>query len=126
MSNTFPKSEKLCSKIRISSLFRSGNKVKKFPMVLLYQYADDLDNSQIGFSVPKRNFKKAVDRNRIKRQLREIYRLNKQNIAEITDRKMAMFLIFNSNKMPDYKELEKNFMLLLERLKNDISNEDLQ
>lgn len=95
-------------------------------MVLLYQYADDLDNSQIGFSVPKRNFKKAVDRNRIKRQLREIYRLNKQNIAEITDRKMAMFLIFNSNKMPDYKELEKNFMLLLERLKNDISNEDLQ
>lgn len=124
--STFPKSEKLCSKIVIGSLFQGGKKVKKFPMVLLYANQTDFEQHKIAFSVPKRNFKKAVDRNRIKRQLREIYRLNKYRIDELTSQKLAMFLIYNSNKMPSYQELEKNFMLLLERLKKDVSNENFQ
>jgi ribonuclease P protein component len=121
----FPKEEKLCSRKLIGELFESGKKVKKYPMVLIYKKKSELERNQITFSVPKRRFKKAVDRNKIKRLLREVYRLNKDDFfAELNlDHKLAMFLVYNSDKMPTYKEVETNFILILERLKNELSKQ---
>jgi ribonuclease P protein component len=121
----FPKEEKLCSRILIGELFESGKKVKKYPMVLIYKKVSALERNQMTFSVPKRRFKKAVDRNKIKRLLREVYRLRKDEFFEELnmDSKLAMFLVYNSDKMPTYKEVETNFILILERLKNELSKQ---
>ena len=124
--STFPKEEKLCSKKIIASLFKEGKKVKKYPMVLLFKKEDSISCNQITFSVPKKKFKKAVDRNRIKRLLREVYRLKKEDFfKELNlENHLAMFLVFTSDKMPTYQDVEKNFILLLERLKKELQNEN--
>ncbi|MGB3586827.1 MAG: ribonuclease P protein component [Tunicatimonas sp.] len=80
MRQTFPKQEKLTHKKRIGELFREGKSVVLYPIRFIYLPVADQDHHQVLFSVPKRNFKRAVDRNRIKRQMREAYRLHKHLI----------------------------------------------
>ena len=71
MNFSFPKSEKLKSKKAIKHLFAEGNTVIKYPIKLFYLPIENSHKTKAAFSVPKHNFKKAVTRNRIKRQLRE-------------------------------------------------------
>ncbi|WP_317045208.1 ribonuclease P protein component [Formosa algae] len=80
MKHTYGKTEKLKSKITIEKLFTEGKSVSAYPLRLVYLKTSFEDNVTIkaGVSVSKRNFKLAVDRNRIKRLLREAYRLNKK------------------------------------------------
>lgn len=71
---------------------------------------------QAAFSVPKRRFKLAVDRNRIKRQIRETYRLNKSMLVESEGQKFAMlFLFIGKDKVP-YEVLDKAMKGLLRKL----------
>ena len=77
--NTFKKSERLCSKKLIKELFNRGSSFYLYPFkVLVLENESPNKSHQVLFSVPKRNFKKAVDRNLLKRRIREAYRLNKQ------------------------------------------------
>ena len=82
MNQNYPTIEKLKSKKLLDALFSSGKKINGFPIKLVYKPLDFEDDCliKVGVSVPKRNFKKAVDRNRIKRLMREAYRLNKHII----------------------------------------------
>ena len=77
MRFTFGKPEKLKSRKLIGKLFEDGKSVKKFPVRLVYLQTNHTSDFpvQAGFSVPKRNFKRAVDRNRIKRLIRESFRI---------------------------------------------------
>ena len=77
MNQKFPKNEKLKSSKTNENLFLNGKKHIQFPLKIIYLETSESENNKVAFSVPKRNFKKAVERNRIKRLLREIYRLNK-------------------------------------------------
>ncbi|MEZ4793305.1 MAG: ribonuclease P protein component [Gelidibacter sp.] len=79
MKFTFNKKEKLKSKKRIAQLFVEGQSVVVYPLRLVYLPTTFGDQVKVkaGVSVSKRNFKKAVDRNRIKRLMREAYRLHK-------------------------------------------------
>jgi ribonuclease P protein component len=122
--NKFPKEERLKSKKLIEELFEKGSSYYLYPFRLFYK-ADVLPPEQpypqILFSVSKRNFKKAVDRNRIKRQMREAYRLNKKSIlSELEKGKIPPFIgvLYTSKEKIDYKILEEKLILILQRLKN--------
>ncbi|MXV38823.1 ribonuclease P protein component [Flavobacteriaceae bacterium Ap0902] len=89
MRYTLKKKESLKSKNYFDAIFAHGSSAKEFPIRAIYIEfnQENFSNtripsfSQVAFSVPKKRFKRAVDRNRIKRQLREAYRLNKHLLA---------------------------------------------
>ena len=95
MSFNYPKNEKLKSKISIGLLFSEGKSVSKYPLRLVYHSGSLNENEKIkmGVSVSKKYFKKAVDRNRFKRILRETYRLNKHILLDNLDKPYA-FMFF--------------------------------
>lgn len=71
-------------------------------------------HSQVAFSVPKRRFKHAVDRNRIKRQMREVYRLNKDSLSN----NYAVLFIYLDNKKNNYNQIEKAMLKIMGKIKN--------
>ena len=78
-NNKFPKSEKLCGFKAVEALFAQGKSVKSFPLKLIFlPQPQGQAHLRILISVPKKQFKKAIARNRMKRLLREAYRLEKQ------------------------------------------------
>lgn len=96
-----------------------GKTHSKFPIKVFFVSEENGENSQVAFAVPKRNFKSAVDRNRVKRQLREAYRLNKQMLAEINGKKFVMLFLYLGKTKPQYAELEKAMVKLLKKLNNE-------
>jgi ribonuclease P protein component len=103
MSFTFRKEERLKHKKLIEKLFKKGHVLKVFPLKLIYLQLEHKGNYpiKIGFSVPKKIVKLAVNRNRIKRQLGESYRLNKPEIYKLLNKKYVMMIIFTGNKKYD-------------------------
>ncbi len=125
MKFTLGKPEKLKSRKLIASLFSEGKQIKAFPIKLLYLQTNHTSNFpiQVAFSVPKRNFKKAVYRNRIKRLLREVYRKEKPALYSKVQKPYIFMIIFMGDKMPEYDQLEKAIKKLLngfiEKIKQD-------
>lgn len=111
MRYTIGKEEKLKSKILIEQLFAEGKHVKSFPFRLIYLKVnhDATFPVKIGFSVPKRNVKFAVNRNRIKRLMREVYRKNKHDFAENLNEKYVIMLIYMAKEEINYADLERTF-----------------
>ncbi|MCJ8164836.1 ribonuclease P protein component [Pontibacter sp. E15-1] len=83
-SHTFSKEERLCSKRLIALLFSKGSSFNLYPLRFVYHTPQDAPpaQTQVLISVSKRYFKRATDRNRLKRQIREAYRLNKQVLCQ--------------------------------------------
>jgi len=84
-SATFKKAERLCSLKTIGSLFDTGRSFNLQGIRIVYMFSDEdtlLPSARVLISVPKRNFKRAVDRNLIKRRIREAYRNNKEPLYE--------------------------------------------
>lgn len=115
MRFTFRKHEKLKSRKLIGKLFEEGKSVKKFPLRLIYLQIDHTSDSKIqaGFSVPKRNFKRAVDRNRIKRLMREAYRKQKPLLYEHLQQSYIFMFTFMGRTEPTYIEVEKKIQKVL-------------
>ena len=115
MNQKYPNIEKLKSKKLLDALFTSGNKLNKYPIKLVYKKIDFKDECffKVGVSVPKRNFKKAVDRNKIKRLMREAYRLNKHIIQNEKNNKYVCMLLFIGKETPDFEELNTKVNKLL-------------
>ena len=79
--NEFPKSEKLCGQLRIAALYKEGHRFTAFPMRVTYlQIPDSNEAPKVLIWAPKSLFKHAVDRNRLRRLMREAYRLNAQTL----------------------------------------------
>ncbi|MRT15412.1 ribonuclease P protein component [Vitellibacter sp. q18] len=116
MNQKFPKSEKLKSTKTIEKLFLEGRTYSKFPIKIFFLPQENIENSQAAFAVPKRNFKSAVARNRLKRQLREAYRLHKHLLDNIHGKKFVMLFLFLGKTTPTYPELEKTMVNLLNKL----------
>ena len=117
MDQKFPASEKLKSKILIDRLFSEGKSVKKFPLKLVYIPFPAEDMSfKTGVSVPKRNFKRAVDRNYLKRLMREAFRKNKYLVYDKFKQPYAFMFIYTGNKQSDLKTLSESFQHIFHQL----------
>ena len=118
MRNTFSKEEKLKKKNLITELFASGKSASVFPLKMVY-LENDHDSSfkiQAGVSVSKRNFKSAVDRNRIKRLMRESYRKNKYLIYNDDDtKKHILMFIYQAKTEVSYQKMEEKMIDLIQK-----------
>ncbi|MBO0321033.1 ribonuclease P protein component [Muricauda sp. CAU 1633] len=124
---SFPKKEKLKSKVLFEALFAEGKSVSQFPLKLIYLNTPFDDGSQIkvGVVAPKKKFKGAVGRNRIKRLLREAYRLNKPLIFNNIEGNFAFLFLYLGNKMPGYAEIESAMKQLMESFLKKESDEKI-
>ncbi|MCB0706163.1 MAG: ribonuclease P protein component [Saprospiraceae bacterium] len=110
--HTFDRIERLKSRKLIGQLFQDGLAVKAFPLRFIWKEISEeqsLSPVQFTVSVPKRRFKRAVDRNRLKRQIRESYRLRKATLyQQLPDGKRYVLLVLfvGSEKIP-YHQIER-------------------
>ncbi len=122
---TLGKNERLKSRKQIELLFSEGKKfvVAPFRIFYLFENSPVTNNSQtslqFGVGVSSKHFKKAVDRNRIKRLTREVYRLQKNDLKQklkLNGGQLNLFVIYTSKEMPDYNLVKDKLALALKKL----------
>ncbi len=128
MNEQFGKEYKLCSQKIIDTIFIEKKSVKAYPFVLSY-FELPLPSStpfQITVSVPKRIFKKAHDRNRIKRLMRECIRKNKLNLEPFlieNKKQVALFMIYTAREELTIELLQKKTKQLFKQLIDELSKD---
>lgn len=126
-ANTFSKEERLCCSKLIDRLFSEGNRqISAFPIRLVWLLSDDVEGVQILISAPKRNFHHAVDRNRIKRQIREFYRTSSAPLKEAVSAQskgLVLAFLFNDNKLWDTCKLILRLQAAMDRLVEAVSGQ---
>jgi len=119
---SFPKKEKLTSKIIIDRLFKDGQSRFKYPFRVLFLSDDAYSESfpQLVISVSKRNFKRAVDRNRIKRLIREAYRLQKEELLSLFSSKPSyVAILYTAKEEIQLEELKKKLYFIIKMTQSD-------
>ena len=120
MRYTYNKDEKLKSQKAIEQLFAEGKSVLAYPLRMVY--LNNQSQLKVGVSVSKRNFKLAVHRNRVKRLLREGYRLNKNLLIDNKLDHYTLMILYISKEMPDFKTIDKKMKALLTKFNDQVSN----
>jgi ribonuclease P protein component len=116
---SFCKEERLCSKKIIDRLFAEGKSVFVFPLKLVYLETELQTKTpvQAGFAVSKKNFKRAVQRNLIKRRMREAYRLQKAFFYNaLNEVQLAVFFVYTAKEITDYTVIESAIKKGLKKL----------
>ena len=109
---TFQKEERLCSQKVIAELFTSGESFLSYPLKVVFLKTDSTQAFpvQAAFTVSKRNFKRAVKRNLLKRRMREAYRLNKPSLYDglaAKDLHIAVMFVYVGKDLIDFPIIEK-------------------
>ena len=121
MRFTFQKEERLKSKKIIGRLFnKEGKSFAIYPLRIIWLETplETVHPVQIGIVVPKRHFKKAVQRNKIRRRILETYRLNKHSMHEhlqAKEKQCAMMIVYTAKEEMPYKELNKKMKILIRK-----------
>lgn len=118
ISYTFSKEERLCSKRLISLLFSKGSSFNLYPLRFVYHTPEESTDAstQLVISVSKRHFKRAVDRNRLKRQIREAYRLNKHLFTQHQGQAPRLLaIIYIGKEKKSFDTIQKKLISGLER-----------
>lgn len=126
ISHTFPKEEKLCSQKLMDEMFRTGHSFLMYPLRVVWKQVEEFpveSPAQAGFSVAKRLFKHAVSRNRLKRMLRESYRLQKHllfdRLIQANVHIALMFVYIAKEELP-YAKIEPAVMRAIGRINSEI------
>lgn len=124
VKHTLGKEERLSSRKLIQALFLKNFSISEYPIRVLITPAAIIGPfpAKAVFSVSKRNFPKAVDRNRIKRLMREAYRLNKHLLYDFLKQKnitAAIAFIYTGNKVPDFNLVQEKLIATLVRLESE-------
>ncbi len=121
---TLGKNERLKSRKQIEQLFSEGKKFTVTPFRIFYLFQSSLITDhlifklQFGVGVSVKNFRKAVDRNRIKRLTREAYRVQKNELTEklkVSGSKLNVFFIYTAKEIPDFKLVKDKVALVLKK-----------
>jgi len=124
---TFKKEERLCNKKLIDGLFHNGSSFLCYPFKASWQFIDGPQPFpvQVLFAVSKKRFKRAVDRNAIKRRMREAYRLNKQQLLyhqlTVADKNIVLSLGYIGKEIAPYDFMEKKMLKVLAQLCNGVT-----
>jgi ribonuclease P protein component len=124
---SFPKEERITSKLLFDSLFTQGIGVKVYPLRFTFIVVEKPlpYHIQIAFGVSKKQFKKAVDRNKIKNQLKNIYRTNNQVLKQYLTKNslnIAVFVSYNSNAIPKFDSVKEKFVEGLNQIQSKLEN----
>ena len=122
---TFRKEEKLCSQKIIGEIFLSGTSFLCYPLKVVWK--DEMLVSpypaQVVLSVPKRLFKRAHDRNLLKRRMREAYRYRKQELyklLELNERKIALMIVYIAKEELEFSQIESAMTKVVAKLKKKL------
>ncbi len=126
MRFTLGREERLKSRKLIGKLYEEGKSIKVFPLRMVYLQTEHTSNypAQVGVSVPKRNFKRAVDRNRIKRLLRESYRKEKHTIYSEADKPFVFMISYLAKDEWKYADIEMKMKKLLSNFITEINKDE--
>ncbi|MCK3682485.1 ribonuclease P protein component [Maribellus sp. YY47] len=128
-SFSFTKEERLCSQKAIEKLFAEGESFLSFPIKVVY-LKTELNATfpvQAAFSVSKKSFKRAVRRNRLKRLMREAYRLHKNEFyPKLGDQQLAVFFIYIGKEMTNYAAIENAMKKALKRIAKQLQDQSAQ
>ncbi|MFN0217103.1 MAG: ribonuclease P protein component [Saprospiraceae bacterium] len=120
--STFTRAERLKSRKAISSLFKGGHSFVAYPFRVVWKesspYLAAMSSIQVMISVPKRNFKTAVSRNRLKRQIREAYRLHKQELydkVEASDLHISLMISYIAKESLPFADIEAGIKKLIRK-----------
>lgn len=126
---SYPKAARLRLKTDFDELFLKGKTIREFPLKAVYlggkrESGDKNPYTalQTGLVVPKKLFKRAVDRNRIKRLMREAIRLHSVALRQILSeagKKMRLVILFTGKEEPDFATLQTKIILILQRLQRE-------
>ena len=120
MDQSFGKEYKLCSRILIDKLFQEGKRLRFDPFSLVYLIGNHEFKTpfQVLISVPKKQFKRAHDRNYVKRRIREILRKNKSflDLQQADNNKILLAVVYNFNQQLTFAEMEQKLVAALEKL----------
>ena len=124
MKYTLGKKERLKSKKLIEKLYKEGASVKAFPLRMVFLQTEHTSDypAQVGVSVAKRNFKKAPDRNRLKRVMRESYRLQKEIVYNNLELPYVFMISYLGKEEKNYEEIYAKMNKLLSLFIKDIQN----
>lgn len=124
------KKERLKSRKQIDQLFAGGKGFSVFPIRVTYLFlADEERGVKMGVTISKRNFKKATDRNRVKRLLREAYRLQKEELVatvQAKEKSAAVFFIYTGKTIASFEEVKGAMAKCLRKLSLIINSENPQ
>lgn len=134
MNFAFPKSERLCSRRLIEALYSDGHRLMAFPYSVQWRFVPDGEaggtrghlpqpRCQVLIVAPKRKFRHAVDRNRVKRLTRECWRMRKHIVSQRLEEQgahISLALVYVHNEILGHEQLGRKMDKLLDALAADI------
>jgi len=117
---TFPKAERLCGKTAIDKLYAEGKAFLSYPVRIVFRISREEEApARCLINAPKKKFKHATDRNRIKRQIREVYRKNKHELYQSLEEKnypLHLAITYIGDKIESSAFMEKKIKIALTKL----------